>query len=131
MNKLISIASLFCVILASSALANANALSSLENLERERAALLQNLTSVKVDAAMRQQQSNQQKRRLADIERMVLRDDRIASSDSVMAQKAFASYELTFLVHAGAETEKLTIDHWLTELNITSGNILTSKAGSR
>lgn len=131
MNRLTKIATVLTLALGTSGIANANALSSLENLERERAALLKTLTSNKVNGEQRQQQSTQISRRLVDIERMVLRDDRIAMSDSVMAKKALASFELTFLVHARSEKQKLTLDHWLDELDISTDKVLQSRAGSR
>jgi hypothetical protein len=65
------------------------------------------------------------------MERMVLRDDRIAMSNSVMAKKAFERYELTFLVHAGSESKKTPIAHWLHSLNITDENIDKSQSGAR
>ena len=115
------------VLLLTSALitniANANALFTLENLERDRAALLENLSSTTLTVHQREQKTNSIVRRLTDIERMVLRDDRIAASNSVMAKKAFENYELTFLVHAGSESKKSPMVHWLSELNITTNSI--------
>ena len=81
----------------------ANSLFSLENLERERAALLSAQLDKSLDLAQRQQKVQNIYRRLVDIERMVLRDDRVTSSNSQLAQNAFDKYELTFLVHSSAE----------------------------
>ncbi len=123
------------VLLLTSALitniANANALFTLENLERDRAALLENLSSTTLTVHQREQKTNSIVRRLTDIERMVLRDDRIAASNSVMAKKAFENYELTFLVHAGSESKKSPMVHWLSELNITTNSIKASHIGIR
>lgn len=112
-------------------IANANALFTLENLERDRAALLQNLSAGQLTVHQRAQKNNNIVRRLTDIERMVLRDDRIAASNSVMAKKAFENYDLTFLVHAGSESKKSPMVHWLSELNITTSNIKASHIGVR
>jgi len=112
-------------------IANANALFTLENLERDRAALLENLSSTTLTVHQREQKTNSIVRRLTDIERMVLRDDRIAASNSVMAKKAFENYELTFLVHAGSESKKSPMVHWLSELNITTNSIKASHIGIR
>jgi hypothetical protein len=62
---------------------------------------------------------------------MVLRDDRIAESQSVMAKKAFENYELTFMVHAGSESQKTMTAHWLTQLNITEQSINQARIGAR
>ncbi len=110
---------------------NANALFTLENLERERASLINNLLSEEVDGYQREQQTQSIVRRLTDIERMVLRDDRIAASNSVMAKKAFENYDLTFMVHAGSESKKSMTAHWLTQLNITSQSIDQARVGAR
>jgi hypothetical protein len=111
--------------------AKANPLFTLENLERERAAFLHSLTSTKLNPYQREQKGNHIIKRLIDMERMVLRDDRIAMSNSVMAKKAFQSYELTFLVHAGSESKKAPMAHWLHSLNITEENIDKSSSGAR
>lgn len=111
--------------------AKPNPLFTLENLERERAVFLKSLTTTKLDAYQREQKGNHIIKRLIDMERMVLRDDRIAMSNSIMAKKAFQSYELTFLVHAGSESKKSPMAHWLHSLNITDENIYESQSGAR
>ena len=112
-------------------MANANSLFTLENLERERAALINTLTTKELSSDVRQLKSQNIIRRLIDIERMVIRDDRIAGSNSIIAKRALANYELTFLVHAGSEAQKLPLDHWLTTLDISTASILQSKMGNR
>lgn len=134
MNKLPPIIISFVLLMLTPGMATANPLFSLENLERERAALLQILTSQQLSVEQRYQKADSVVRRLVDIERMVLRDDRLANStnsNNVMVKRAFAHYELTFLIHAGAEAKKSPIVHWLTELNFTTANILTARAGNR
>ena len=111
--------------------AKSNPLFTLENLERERAVFLNNLTTTKLNAYQREQQGNHIIKRLIDMERMVLRDDRIAMSNSIMAKNAFQHYELTFLVHAGSESKKAPMAHWLHSLNITDESIYKSKSGAR
>jgi len=111
--------------------AKPNPLFTLENLERERAVFLNNLTTSKLNAFEREQQGNRIIKRLIDMERMVLRDDRIAMSNSIMAKKAFQHYELTFLVHAGSETKKAPMAHWLHSLKITDESIYKSQSGAR
>ncbi|GAC20242.1 hypothetical protein [Paraglaciecola arctica] len=109
----------------------ANSLFSLENLERERAALLNAQLDSSLDLAQRQQKVQNIYRRLVDIERMVLRDDRVTSSNSALAQNAFNKYELTFLVHSSAEKSQPPMSHWLSEVHLTTKSILSAKAGHR
>lgn len=110
---------------------SANSLFSLENLERERAALLSAQLDSSLDLDERQQKAQNIYRRLVDIERMVLRDDRVTSSNSQLAQNAFDKYELTFLVHSSAEKSQPPLSHWMSELHLASDNILSAKAGHR
>ena len=109
----------------------ANSLFSLENLERERAALISAQLDSSLDLNQRQQKVQNIYRRLVDIERMVLRDDRVTSSTSSLAQNAFNKYELTFLVHSSAEKSLPPLSHWMSELQLTTDNILSAKAGHR
>lgn len=109
----------------------ANSLFSLENLERERAALLSVQLDSSLDLNQRQQKVQSIYRRLVDIERMVLRDDRVTSSNSSLAQNAFDKYELTFLVHSSAEKNLPTLSHWMSELHLTTDTILSAKTGHR
>jgi len=109
----------------------ANSLFSLENLERERAALLSAQLDSSLDLNQRQQKVQSIYRRLVDIERMVLRDDRVTSSNNPLAQNAFDKYELTFLVHSSAEKSLPPLSHWMSELQLTTDNILSAKTGHR
>ena len=110
---------------------SANSLFSLENLERERAALLSAQLDSSLDLNQRQQKVQNIYRRLVDIERMVLRDDRVTSSNSQLAQNAFDKYALTFLVHSSAEKSLPPMSHWMSELHLTTDTILSAKAGHR
>jgi len=111
--------------------ANAQSALTLENLERERAAMLNTFTSDQITAKKQQMSINSSYRRLTDVERMVLRDDRLLNNQSAIVQRAFKNYELTFLIHASAEKNILPMDLWLSELNITSNSILSTKKGRR
>ena len=111
--------------------ASANSLFSLENLERERAALLSAQLDSSLDLSQRQQKVQGIYRRLVDIERMVLRDDRVTSSSSQLAKNAFDKYELTFLVHSSAEKSLPPLSHWMSELDLTTDTILSAKTGHR
>ncbi|MBU2978212.1 hypothetical protein [Alteromonas sp. C1M14] len=111
--------------------ANSNVLFSLENLERERASYLHLMTNSALSADERLRQSKQTYRRMVDMERMVLRDERITQSDAPMVKNAFSRYELTFLAHASAESQRIPYSHWLFTLNITSEVLGRSKIGGR
>lgn len=106
-------------------------LFTLKNLERERAALIADLLDVNADSQQRMAKIKLKQRQISDMERMVLRDERLVQSNSRLAQKAFENYDLTFLVHAGAEKQKSATDQWLSQVRLTNQNILNSKAGFR
>ena len=129
-SKILAIVT-FIISMTSNVNAEPNSLFTLENLERQRAVLLNNLTTKQLNAYQREQETKHLIKRLVDLERMVLRDDRIAASNSIMAKKAFQSYELTFLVHAGSESKKSPMAHWLYSLKITDESIAKSSSGAR
>lgn len=110
---------------------SANPLFSLENLERERASLLSTLTDANIDMNERATKSTNIYRRLTDIERMVLRDERITQSNKRIVKKAFESYDLTFLVHASAEQSQQPLTHWLYSLNLSSAEIQQARLGNK
>lgn len=120
-----------CSIIASAPAYAKDKLFTLKNLERERAALITDLLDTHADPEQRQAKINIKQRQLVDMERMVLRDDRLVNENSNLVKKAFDGYELTFLVHAGAENERDAISQWLSQINLTNDSILSSKAGFR
>lgn len=128
-NTLIKSVVVSTVILAASV--SANPLFSLENLERERASLLSTLTDANIDMNERATKSTNIYRRLTDIERMVLRDERITQSNKRIVKKAFESYDLTFLVHASAEQSQQPLTHWLYSLNLSSAEIQQARLGNK
>jgi hypothetical protein len=120
----------------SSTNANANSRSSgsilsLENLERERAAFIQDILSPSLNTQQRRLQLKKRQRQLTDMERMVMRDERLLSSTSPLVKVAFTEYELTFLVHAGAEHKQSASEHWLNQMNVTSEAVLNTQIGFR
>lgn len=118
-------------LVAFSASAQSDALFSLKNLERERASFLATMTDASLTTEQRHKKQQSIYRRMADIERMVLRDDRIASSDKFMVQKAFENYDLTFLVHASAEHKVQPLTQWLNTLGLDANSIQQSTSGYR
>ncbi|MDT0626822.1 hypothetical protein [Alteromonas sp. W364] len=106
-------------------------LFSLKNLERERAALIATFLNNNLSVEKKHAKLMQQQRQLADMERMVLRDERLLSHQSNMVKRAFNDYDTTFLVHAGAENELNAMNQWLLQVNLSNQSIFETKAGYR
>ncbi len=104
---------------------------SLQNLERERAALVHDMLDPSLDTQSRMQKLNKRQRHLTDMERMVMRDERLLSSNSVLVKNAFSQYSSTFLVHAGAEHNRSASEQWLSNVELSNAAILSSHVGFR
>ena len=104
---------------------------SLKNLERERAAMIQDLLNPKLSLDQRLQQLAKRQRHLTDMERMVMRDERLMASKSRLVKQAFENYESTFLVHAGAEQKRSASEQWLANIKLSNKEVLNAKAGFR
>jgi hypothetical protein len=115
---------------AQSVIAN-DAPLSLSNLERERAALIKDLLNPDLAFESRLQTIERRQRQLTDMERMVIRDERLLNNDSRHVARAFEEYDLTFLVHAGAESNKNAAAQWLHEVKFSSQDVLKARAGYR
>lgn len=131
LSIIISSISLITVFSVQSATNSSTNDLSLQNLERERAAFIQDLLSPSLDVEQRQVQLKKRQRQLTDMERMVMRDERLLSSSSDLVKNAFGEYELTFLVHAGAEQKLSASEHWLATMNISNDAILGARVGFR
>lgn len=103
----------------------------LENMERERAIMLETVLSSDVSVEERQRTLTVSKARLADLERMVLRDDALIGEDRPAVRNAFENYDLTFIIHASAEHNRALADHWLSELGLTTQAIMNTRSGRR
>lgn len=126
--KLICVA---CIALSSAQVfANDQALS-LKNLERERAALINDLLSPSLMLQERLNLLNKRQQHLTDMERMVMRDERLLNSESNIVARAFNDYETTFLVHAGAEKSLSAAQQWLDQVNFNNAAILNARVGFR
>ena len=104
---------------------------SLENLERERAMLMQALLSSEMSAKERQGKVSLSRNRLIDLERMVLRDKKLVGHNTPAVRAAYDNYDLTFLVHAATEKNVAAIDAWLAEIGITTQSLMSAKMGRR
>lgn len=104
---------------------------SLENLERERAILIEAMLNPELSPADRQQRLESEKRRLVDLERMVLRDDALKGKNTPVVRKAFANYDLTFLVHASTEKKLSLMDNWLEQVGVSTQTLMSARKGMR
>lgn len=104
---------------------------SVENLERERAIALETLLAPEMAAAERSAKLAVAKSRLVDLERIVLRDKAIDGRASPAVKRAFANYDLTFLVHASTEKNLSMLDHWLEEMGLSSQNVMAASRRRR
>ena len=104
---------------------------SLENMERERAILVYSFISPDLDDQQRSERIEISRNRLIDLERLFLRDKSLHAKNSAHIRAAFENYDLTFLVHAAAETDLLLTDHWLDQLGISTQSLMTTQLGPR
>ena len=104
---------------------------TLENMERERALMIDAMLSKDLTVQERKSQMGQSRNRLVDLERMVLRDQSLRGKQSTAVRKAFEIYDLTFLVHASVENNRLLSDQWLEQLGISTKSLLTTHVGRR
>ena len=104
---------------------------TLENLERERAFVLDAYLDQALKPAERQSKTQVSHTRLIDLERMVLRDKSLAGKNTPRVRKAFDNYDLTFLVHASTEANRGVLDHWLEQLGVSTHSLMNTRLGRR
>ena len=102
-----------------------------ETLDRERAVLIETMLSPTITAQERQDKITTAKHRLTDLERVVLRDKSLVQQNSAIVRKAFANYDLTFLVHASTEHDKSIVDHWLETVKVSTHSLMNARVGRR
>lgn len=104
---------------------------TLDNLERERALLVEAMLDPALSLADRQTKMDNEQRRLVDLERMVLRDDALKGKNTPVVRRAFANYDLTFLVHAAMEKKVSLMDNWLTQVGVSTDTLMSARKGMR
>ena len=124
------VAALFASVVFAAQSAPARA-DTLANMERERALLIEAMLDGEISPAERQVRLEAAQRRLLDLERIVLRDDKLVGRNTPQIRRAFANYDLTFLVHASAEKNRTTADTWLTQLGLSTQSLMSAKHGRR
>lgn len=107
------------------------AAGTLENMERERAILLETILSGDMNAAERENRIQVAKTRLVDLERMVLRDKKLIGRNTPAVRAAFNNYDLTFLIHASTEKSRSVADHWLGEIGVSTTALMNARMGRR
>lgn len=107
------------------------AADTLDNLERERALLIEAMLDPALAPADRQARVESEQRRLVDLERMVLRDESLKGRNTPTVRKAFANYDLTFLVHASLEKKVSLVDNWLDQVGVSTNTLMAARKGRR
>lgn len=123
--------SILTAALFSAGATSANEIQTLKNMERERADLIRAYLDDQVTVDARQLQIQGKQKRLVDLERMVLRDDRLLGSQDRLVRLAFKNYDLSFLVHASTESEHAPIEQWVSEMGLSSEDIMLTESGRR
>lgn len=109
----------------------AAAAGTLENMERERAILLETILSGDMNPGERESRVQVARTRLVDLERMVLRDKKLVGRNTPTVRAAFDNYDLTFLVHASTEKGRSIADHWLGEVGVSTAALMNARMGRR
>ena len=104
---------------------------TVENLERERAILIDTLRAAGLESGERAGKVEMPRNRLVDLERMVLRDDSLSGRNTPTVRRAFANYDLTFMVHSASEQQVAVIDVWLGQLGLTTQSLMSASKGRR
>ncbi len=131
MKQSLKIAMPMAALLVAIAVAAPAKSDTLANMERERALLIETMLDGEITPAERQVRLEGAQRRLLDLERMVLRDDKLVGRNTPQVRRAFANYDLTFLVHASAEKSRAMADTWLAQLGISTQSVMSAKQGRR
>ena len=126
-HRFIAAASL---VLAAGITAPTNA-GSLENMERERALMLDSLLTSELTPEKRQAKIEMSRNRLIDLERLVLRDKSLVGKSTPAVRAAYENYDLTFLVHAATEHNRTLIDHWLSQVGVSTESLMNARIGRR
>lgn len=113
------------------AIAGTATAGTLENMERERAVMIDALLSTEMSAAKRQETIELARNRLVDLERMVLRDKTLTGKTTPAVRAVFSNYDLSFLVHASVEGKQSIFDHWLNQIGVSTDSLLSARAGTR
>ncbi len=104
---------------------------TLENLERERAHLVELFHDDSLTPDERQIKIEAAGRRLRDLERMVMRDTSLRGKSTPIVRNAFEDYELSFLLHSAAENGVTITEQWFTKVGLSTETLLSTRVGRR
>jgi hypothetical protein len=110
--------------------ANAQA-GSVENMERERAIMLQTMLDPNMSHEERHSKSELSQKRLIDLERIVLRDKSLAGRNTPIVKRVFSDYDTSFLVHSAAEKNLSVTDHWFEQLGLSAKSLMAASRRRR
>ena len=99
---------------------------SVENMERERAIMLQTMLDPNMSQQERHAKAALSQKRLIDLERIVLRDKSLEGRNTPAVKRIFHNYDLSFLVHAAAEKNLTVSDHWFEQIGISSQSLMVA-----
>ena len=125
-NLILPLILFFSVLFSGSSFAE-----TLENMERERAILIETFLSLELNETQRSERLETSKKRLIDLERLVLRDKSLLGSNKATVRNAFNSYDLSFLVHSSLEKNKDVFEHWLQEIGVSTSSLMKARIGRR
>ncbi len=128
LKRHVSASAIGMAVVATALAATPAAAGSVENLERERAMLIETYLDPELTPDERESRIRFSQRRLVDLERMTLRDDGLVGNDTPAVRRAFDNYDLTFLVHASAEKEMSILDNWLEQVGLTTQSLMATKS---
>ncbi len=104
---------------------------SIENMERERAIMLQTMLDPNMSQEERHSKAKLSQKRLIDLERIVLRDKSLDGRNTPLVKRVFADYDSSFLVHAAAEKNLSVTDHWFEQLGLSTNSLLAASRRRR
>ena len=117
-----------CIVAGFSVAAEAG---TLENLERERAQTVQYFLDGQMEPNERLARIEVSKRRLIDLERMVLRDKSLRGKTTPIVRRAFLNYDVTFMAHSATEKNITMVDNWLDQFEVNTDTLMSAKIGKR
>ncbi|MCW8914772.1 MAG: hypothetical protein OQK24_02840 [Magnetovibrio sp.] len=104
---------------------------TLENLERERAQTVNYFLDSNLQPNERHARIEVSKRRLIDMERMVLRDNSLRGKTTPIVRRAFLNYDVTFMAHSATEKNLTMLDNWLDQFSVNTDSLMSAKIGRR
>ena len=119
------------LFVASASITATSQAGSVENMERERAIMLQTMLDPNMTHEERHSKSTLSQRRLIDLERIVLRDKSLSGRNTPIVKRIFSNYDTSFLVHASAEKNLSITDHWFEQLGLSGKSLMAASRRRR